>query len=58
MFRCLKPCTMSSRRQVVRDGFSFLEKASAAKQKAGGKVTGCALNLGELSLGSTHTSRS
>jgi hypothetical protein len=43
---------------VVRDGFSFLEQASSANQKAGGRVTGCALNLGELSLGSTGTSRS
>jgi hypothetical protein len=33
---------------VVRDEFSFLEQASTAKQKAGGKVTGCALNLGEF----------
>jgi hypothetical protein len=43
---------------VVRDGFSFLEQASTANQKAGERVTGCALNLGELSLGSTGTSRS
>jgi hypothetical protein len=33
---------------VVQDGFSFLEMASGAKQKVGGKVTGCALNLGEF----------
>ena len=32
---------------VVQDEFSFTEMASEAKQKVGGKVTGCALNLGE-----------
>jgi hypothetical protein len=30
------------------DEFSFMEMASGAKQKVGGKVTGCALNLGEF----------
>jgi hypothetical protein len=33
---------------VVQDEFRFLEKASEAEQKVGGKVTGCALNLGEF----------
>jgi hypothetical protein len=33
---------------VVQDEFSFIEMASEAKQKVGGKVTGCALNLGEF----------
>jgi hypothetical protein len=33
---------------VVQDKFSFIEKASEAKQKVGGRVTGCALNLGEF----------
>jgi hypothetical protein len=28
--------------------FSFVEMASRAKQKVGGKVTGCTLNLGEF----------
>jgi hypothetical protein len=30
------------------DEFSFIEMASGAKQKVGGKVMGCALNLGEF----------
>jgi hypothetical protein len=30
------------------DKFSFVEMASRAKQKVGGKVTGCTLNLGEF----------
>jgi hypothetical protein len=30
------------------DEFSFVEMASGAKQKVGGKVTGCILNLGEF----------
>jgi hypothetical protein len=33
---------------VEQDDFSFVEMASGAKQKVGGKVTGCALNLGEF----------
>jgi hypothetical protein len=33
---------------VVQDEFSFMEMASGANQKVGGKVTGCALNLGEF----------
>jgi hypothetical protein len=31
-----------------QDEFSFVEMPSRAKQKVGGKVTGCALNLGEF----------
>ena len=33
---------------VEQDEFSFVEMASGAKQKVGGKVKGCALNLGEF----------
>jgi hypothetical protein len=33
---------------VKKDEFSFIEMASGAKQKVGGKVTGCILNLGEF----------
>ena len=33
---------------VKQDEFIFVEMASGAKQKVGGKVTGCALNLGEF----------
>ena len=33
---------------VEQDEFSFVEIASGAKQKVGGKVMGCALNLGEF----------
>jgi hypothetical protein len=33
---------------VVQDKFSFLERASEANQKDGGRVTGCALNQGEF----------
>jgi hypothetical protein len=33
---------------VEQDEFSFVEMASGAKQKVGGKVTGCVLNLGEF----------
>jgi hypothetical protein len=33
---------------VEQDEFSFVEMASGAKQKVGGRVTGCALNLGEF----------
>ena len=43
---------------VVQNEFSFTGMASEAKQKVGGRVTGCALNLGELSRESSCTSRS
>jgi hypothetical protein len=33
---------------VEQDEFSFIEMALGAKQKVGGKVTGCILNLGEF----------
>jgi hypothetical protein len=33
---------------VKQDKFSFVEMDSGSKQKVGGKVTGCALNLGEF----------
>jgi hypothetical protein len=33
---------------VEQDEFSFMEMASGAKQKAGGKVMDCILNLGEF----------
>jgi hypothetical protein len=33
---------------IKQDEFSFMEMASGAKQKIGGKVTGCALNLGDF----------
>jgi hypothetical protein len=33
---------------VEQDEFSFVEMDSGAKQKVGGKVTRCALNLGEF----------
>jgi hypothetical protein len=33
---------------VKQDEFSFVEMASGAKQKVGGKVTGCILNLGRF----------
>jgi hypothetical protein len=33
---------------VEQDEFSFVEMASGAKQKFGGKVMGCALNVGEF----------
>jgi hypothetical protein len=33
---------------VEHDEFSFVEMASGAKQKVGGKVMGCAVNLGEF----------
>jgi hypothetical protein len=33
---------------VEQDDFSFVEMASGAKQKVGGKATGCALNLVDL----------
>ena len=33
---------------IVHDKFSFIEMTSGAKQKVGGKVMGCILNLGEF----------
>ena len=33
---------------VEQDEFNFIEMALGAKQKVGGKVTGCALNLGDF----------
>ena len=33
---------------VEQDEFSFVEMASGAKQKVGGKVMGCTLNLGDF----------
>jgi hypothetical protein len=33
---------------VEQDEFSFLEMASGDKQKVGGNVMGCTLNLGEF----------
>ena len=33
---------------VEQDEFIFVEMASGAQQKVGGKVTGCALSLGEF----------
>jgi hypothetical protein len=47
--KCLMPQTLHDvvQKTVVQDEFRFLEKASEAEQKVGGKVTGCALNLGE-----------
>jgi hypothetical protein len=33
---------------VEQDELSFVEMASGAKQKVGGKVTGCSLNLGDF----------
>jgi hypothetical protein len=33
---------------VKKDEFSFIEMASGAKPKVGGKVTSCTLNLGEF----------
>jgi hypothetical protein len=35
-------------KEVEQDEFSFIEMASRAKQKVGGKVTGYVLNLGEF----------
>jgi hypothetical protein len=43
---------------VEQDEFSFVEMALGAKQKVGGKVTGCALNLGEFVTRPTCMSRS
>jgi hypothetical protein len=33
---------------IEQDEFSFVEMASGTKQKVGGKVMGCSLNLGEF----------
>jgi hypothetical protein len=33
---------------VEHDEFTYIEMASGAKQKVGGKVTGCILNLGDF----------
>jgi hypothetical protein len=33
---------------VEQEELSFVEMASGARQKVGGRVTGCALNLGEF----------
>jgi hypothetical protein len=35
-------------KEVEQDEFIFVEMASGAKQKVGGKVMGCTLNLGEF----------
>jgi hypothetical protein len=35
-------------KEVKQDEFSFMEMAPGAKQKVGGKVTDCILNLGEF----------
>ena len=49
-FIILKPQTLHDviQKAVVQDEFSFTGMASEAKQKVGGRVTGCALNLGEF----------
>ena len=49
-FKCLIPQTLHYvvLKVVVQDKYSFIERASEAKQKVGEKVTGCALNLGEF----------
>jgi hypothetical protein len=49
-FKGLMPQTLHDvvQETVVQDEFSFVEMASEAKQKVGGRVTGCALNLGEF----------
>jgi hypothetical protein len=46
-------------KEVKQDKFRFVEMASGDKQKLGGKVKGCSLNLGEFfffSLGPICTS--
>jgi hypothetical protein len=43
---------------VKQDEFIFVEMASRAKQKVGGKVTSCILILGEFITKATYTSRS
>jgi hypothetical protein len=35
-------------KEVKQDEFIFVEMALGAKQKVGGKVTGCILNLGDF----------
>jgi hypothetical protein len=49
-FKGLMPQTLHDvvLKAVVQDKFSFIERASEANQKDGGKVTGCALNQGEF----------
>jgi len=46
----LKPQTLHDvvQKVVIQDDFSFTGMASEAKQKVGGRVTSCALNLGEF----------
>jgi hypothetical protein len=41
----LKPIKVKA---VEHDEFSYVEMASGAKNKVGGKVTGCSLNLGDF----------
>ena len=49
-FKGLMPQTLHDvvLKAVVQDKFSFIERASEANQKDGGKVMGCALNQGEF----------
>jgi hypothetical protein len=35
-------------KEIEQDKFNFVEISLGAKQKVGGKVTGCTLNLGEF----------
>ena len=51
-FKCLMPQTLPDvvLKAVVQDKFSFMERASEANQKVGGKVTGWALNLGKFDM--------
>ena len=35
-------------KEAEQDEFSFVEMASGAKHKVGGRVTGCTLNLGDF----------
>jgi hypothetical protein len=35
-------------KEVEQDEFSYVEMASGAKKKVGGKVTDCSLNLGDF----------
>ena len=35
-------------KSVEQDEFSFIKMALGSKEKVGGKVTGCSLNLGEF----------
>jgi hypothetical protein len=57
-FIILMPQTLHDavEKAVAQGEFSFIKTASEAKQKVGGRVIGCALNLGELSRGSTCAS--